>query len=34
MPGCTFDKAHGWQFHCPAEHLDAIYAFGRWPVGS
>lgn len=21
-------------FHCPPEHLDAIYASGRWPMGS
>jgi hypothetical protein len=21
-------------FHCPAQHLDAIYASGRWEMGS
>ena len=21
-------------FHCPPEHLDAIYASHRWPMGS
>lgn len=28
-PGFT-----SYAFHCPAEHLDAIYASGRWPMGS
>jgi hypothetical protein len=22
------------QFHCPPEHLDAIYGSDRWPMGS
>jgi hypothetical protein len=22
------------EFHCPPEHLDAIYSSGRWPMGS
>lgn len=24
----------GYGFHCPAEHLDAIYGSRRWPLGS
>jgi len=23
-----------YQFHCPAEHLDAIYGSARFPMGS
>ena len=23
-----------YRFHCPPEHLDAIYGSGRWPMGS
>jgi hypothetical protein len=30
----TWDDEHGWAFHCPAEHLDAIYGSGRFLVGS
>jgi hypothetical protein len=30
----TWDSEHGWAFHCPAEHLDAIYGSDRFPVGS
>jgi hypothetical protein len=30
----TWDEDHGWQFHCPAEHLDAIYGNDRFPMGS
>jgi hypothetical protein len=30
----TWDAEHGWQFHCPPEHLDAIYESDRWPMGS
>ena len=38
MPGIakrsTWYDVNGWQFHCPPEHLDAIYGSGRWPLGS
>ena len=37
LPGCarTWDEEHGWSFHCPAEHLDAIYGDDyRFPMGS
>ena len=30
----TWDEEHGWQFHCPAEHLDAIYGSDRFELGS
>jgi hypothetical protein len=30
----TWDEDHGWQFHCPAAHLDTVYASRRWPIGS
>jgi hypothetical protein len=29
-----WDEEHGYAFHCPAEHLDAIYGSGRFPLGS
>jgi hypothetical protein len=32
-PG-TWTEEHGWQFHCPAEHLDAIYGSDRFLLGS
>lgn len=28
------DGYSSYSFHCPAEHLDAIYASGRFPMGS
>jgi hypothetical protein len=28
----TWDEKHGWAFHCPPGHLDAVR--GNWPVGS
>jgi len=34
----TWNESHGWQFHCPVEHIDAIYGDEtfrrRWPLGS
>lgn len=38
----TDEPEHSWcncpfcphKFHCPPEHLDAIYDSGRWPMGS
>ena len=30
----TWDEQHGWSFHCPAEHLNAIYSNSRFPMGS
>ncbi len=37
--GRTIDEYEGeilvsYNFHCPAEHLDAIYGSGRFPMGS
>jgi hypothetical protein len=34
MPEPTWTEARGWQFHCPPEHLDAIYDSRHWPMGS
>jgi hypothetical protein len=28
------DAFTSYRFHCPPEHLDAIYGNGRWPLGS
>lgn len=28
------DSFTSFQFHCPAERLDAVYGSGRWPMGS
>jgi hypothetical protein len=34
-PFDTWNEDCGFQFHCPSEHLDAIYGpDGRWPLGS
>lgn len=30
----TWNAERGWQFHCPPEHLDAIYGSNRWQMGS
>jgi hypothetical protein len=30
----TWSQEHDWQFHCPSEHLDAVYGTRRWPLGS
>lgn len=29
-----WNRADGWRFHCPPQHLDAIYGVSRFPVGS
>lgn len=29
-----WNEDFGWAFHCPPEHLDAIYGSGRFPMGS
>lgn len=29
-----WDNPDAYWFHCPAEHLDAIYGSSRWPMGS
>jgi hypothetical protein len=32
--GDPVDPANMWKFHCPPEHLDAIYGNDRFPMGS